>query len=225
MQQETTKFPFRRLVPEELLGGNTHYRIPSGQIIFYFEKWESFVITTIDNQDHFTEQTTELLPESAPYELINGKLIFMPAPKFIHQKVLINLSAELRFFLKKNKIGELGIAPLDVVLDKKNAVQPDILFIGIKGAQIIDGKVYGAPDFVVEILSSNEAYDRGEKMQNYARHGVVEYWLVQPVDEFVEVYHNKEGEFTLSQKAVRGDFIQSKAIEGFELELSSIFED
>ena len=223
-EKQTFRIPFRRLDPAEMLTGRAFYEITSGQILFFYPEWESFVITEIADQDDFTVQSYDLLPEGAPFQLIHGKLIHMAAPEDIHQAVLGNIFYEIKHFLKQNKLGKVRIAPEDVVLDEKNVVQPDLFFVSIKRNSIIDRKVYGAPDFVVEILSRNAAYDRGEKMELYAAHGVVEYWIVHPTEAFVEVYHNENKVFRLVQTAQKSDTIASVAIEGFVLQLADVFD-
>lgn len=50
-------------------------------------------------------------------------------------------------------------------------------------------QVTGAPDLVVEILSPSTAHrDRGIKLDLYARHGVPQYWIADPVDDVVDVW-------------------------------------
>ena len=215
---------FRPLNPAELLGGNTHYRIGSDQIIFYFEPWATFVITTITDAHNYTQHDYFLLPEGAPYQLINGKLIYMASPFDIHQAILGNIYLEIGSFVKKAKSGIVRVAPLDVVLDDQNVFQPDILFVAIKRNSIIKRKIFGAPDFVVEILSSNSQHDRHEKFQAYQKHGVVEYWIVHPTQKYVEVYHNQDNLLKLVQTAQDTGTIISKAIEGFQIEVEDIFE-
>lgn len=69
-------------------------------------------------------------------------------------------------------------------------VQPDILFASNERRGIIGEKqVTGAPDLVVEILSPSTAHrDRGIKLDLYARCGVREYWIADPVDDVVDVW-------------------------------------
>ncbi len=223
--ENNNQFPFRRLDPAELIGSSTHYRIQPGQIMFYYEPWQAFVITDISGEKEYSIEHYDLLPEGAPYQLINSKLVFMAAPEEIHQAVLGNIHYEIKHYLKKNKVGKVRIAPVDVVLDEGNVVQPDLFFVSIKRSSIIDRKVFGAPDFVVEVLSSNAFYDRGEKLENYAKHGVVEYWIVHPTEEYIEVYHNEEKKLKLVQKAEKDDKVVSKAIEGLVLDVGDIFEE
>jgi Uma2 family endonuclease len=73
-------------------------------------------------------------------------------------------------------------APFDVYLDRKNAYQPDILFIATERMDLIhDNGLHGAPDLAIEILSPHTGrYDLEDKKEVYAEKGVKEYWIVEP---------------------------------------------
>ncbi|MCP5502199.1 MAG: Uma2 family endonuclease [Leptospiraceae bacterium] len=203
--------------------GAMHFKIIDEQILFQDEKGD-FVITCISPDKDYNEHHLELLPEMAPYQLIEGKIIFMQSPTDNHQRVLGNLHYFVKDYLMKNPIGEVRFAPLDVRLDEKNVVQPDLLFISIRRVSIIEKKIMGAPDFVIEILSpSNANYDKKHKLGLYGRFLVQEYWIVHPEEEWIEVYHNKAGFLFKQQTARAGDTINSKVIEGFSLDLSRVF--
>ena len=208
--------------PEEILKKQLFFVIDN-QLLFLHK--EQIVFTQISNDNDYTSEDYFLLPEGAPFQLINGKLIFMASPKDIHQKILANLHLEIGFYVKQNKLGEVRFAPIDVKLDDKNVVQPDLLYVSISRKAIIKDYIYGAPDFVVEILSpSTEKYDRTSKLALFGQHNVLECWLINLKDEEVEVYHNKNKEMQLKQKAGKEDQIKSIAIKGLELEVSKIFE-
>ena len=70
----------------------------------------------------------ESLPEGTLCQLINNKLIMSPAPLDIHQVISGEIYFEISLFLRKNKIGEIRIAPYDVHFSKQNILQPDIAF-------------------------------------------------------------------------------------------------
>ncbi len=54
---------------------------------------------------------------------------------------------------------------------------------------------YPAPDFIAEILSpSTESVDRITKFEDYAAHGVAEYWLIDPAKKIVEQYDSQANE-------------------------------
>ncbi len=136
--------------------------------------------------DEFFKLTSE--SNSERYELIDGEIIALSAPSEIHQRIIGEVFAELRSYIKRN-MGNCRpiLSPFDVVLDEKNVVQPDILVVCDDGK--LDGKrCNGAPDLVIEVTSSNYSRDYVEKLALYKVSGVREYWIVDPVYERVLVY-------------------------------------
>lgn len=69
------------------------------------------------------------LPEGTLVQLIKNQLVMSPSPSFIHQKVLASLFNKMYVQVEKDKSGILLVAPFNVYLDRKNAFQPDIIFI------------------------------------------------------------------------------------------------
>jgi Uma2 family endonuclease len=196
------------------------------QILFYHKESKEVVFTQITDEQDYTADDYLQLPENAPYQLINGKLIYMAAPEDRHQEIAINLSTELQIFVKSHKLGKVRFSPYDVHFDKENIFQPDILFVSIARASIIQKKIDGAPDFIVEISSpGTEKINRNRKMKIYGKYDVIEYWIVSTEKEQIEVYHNKNHKMQLVQTASRSDKIISKAIKGFELEVEKVFSE
>jgi len=152
---------------------------------------------TLINIPHKTVKDYLLLPEGAPYQLINGQLIMSPAPKRSHQKLAIRIGALILSHCDKTQVGEVYISPFDVYLDDENVVQPDICFIAQANLSILteDG-AQGAPDMVVELLSpSNAYYDVRAKLQLYEKFGVKEYFIVDPADNMVVAYQLAGGRY------------------------------
>ena len=57
--------------------------------------------------------------------------------------------------------------------------------------------IEAAPDLVIEVISpSNAKHDRARKRRCYARHGVREYWLVDPEAGTIDVLELVEGGLT-----------------------------
>lgn len=205
-----------------LLNGAPFLNI-KGQLLY--KKGEEYVITNIQPDVDYTLKDYMELPENAPYQLINCKLVYMPSPFDIHQKILSNLHFEIKLHLRENNLGVVRFAPLDVHFDQNNVYQPDLLFVSIKRSSIIQKWIMGAPDFVVEILSVGTAkVDREEKKAVYGKYNVLEYWLIDPNKQEVAVYHNKDSEMELQQTANSGDRITSIAITGLEIEVKQLFE-
>ena len=167
-------------------------------------------------------------PEGERYELLDGELVMVPAPNTIHQTLVMELSASLHAFVKRRALGKVYVAPFDVVLwdgDEANVVQPDLLFVSAARAGIItEANVQGAPDLVVEILSpSTESLDRGYKRELYARHGVGEYWLVDPDAGSVTVLRLGDGGYETAGTYGSGQMLASPTLEGLSIDVGEVF--
>lgn len=149
------------------------------------------------NHKYTAEEFFELTPESNSerYELIYGEIAALASPSEIHQRILGEVFAELRNFIKSN-MGDCRpfMAPFDVKLNDSNVVQPDIMVVCNKNK--LDGKrCNGAPDLVIEITSSNYARDYIDKLDLYCKAGVREYWIVDPVYNKILVYFFEKNRF------------------------------
>ena len=167
----------------------------------------------------------ELPDDGKRYEIISGDLIMPPAPKTIHQKVALKIEYELLKFNDKETKGELFHAPYDVIMSDMNVVQPDILFVKTENLGIVtDKNIDGAPDLIIEILSpSSGYYDQIKKKETYARFGVKEFWIVDPIKQSIEIFLNKENEFELKQRLNREGEATSEVLNGFHVDLEEIF--
>lgn len=131
------------------------------------------------------------LPEGQRAELIDGQIYDMAPPSPMHQELVMELSATLRDYIKKNG-GPCKVypAPFAVFLneDDRNYVEPDISVICDPSK--VDNRGYqGAPDFIIEIVSpSSQRMDYLTKLFKYRTAGVREYWIVNPLQRTVQVY-------------------------------------
>ncbi len=159
------------------------------------------------------------------YELIHGELVMTPAPVPLHQEVLLKIAKQFSDFLEKNPLGQLFIAPCDVVLDSVNVVQPDIFFISQKRTRIItDKNIQGAPDLIIEIISPTTAYyDLVSKKDVYQQFGVREYWLVDPIRRSVQVLVLTDGKWVVDQEVIGDGSVASRLLPEFRISLSTIF--
>lgn len=143
------------------------------------------------NQGDFTLADYYAWPEEERVELIDGVIYDMAAPLTIHQMILMELAGQFRDFVNRQN-GEcvIFVAPFDVQLDKddRTMVQPDISVICDRNKLNRRG-CYGAPDLVVEILSSSTMKkDVLIKLKKYVEAGVREYWMVDPDGKKIVVY-------------------------------------
>ncbi len=139
----------------------------------------------------YTVDDIYALPEGQRAELIDGQIYDMAPPSPMHQELVMELSATLRDYIKKNG-GPCKVypAPFAVFLneDDRNYVEPDISVICDPSK--VDNRGYqGAPDFIIEIVSpSSQRMDYLTKLFKYRTAGVREYWIVNPLQRTVQVY-------------------------------------
>ena len=135
-------------------------------------------MTTLTVEDY------KVLPETGPrYQLVEGELRMAPAPNRYHQRIVLNIAFLLQQWIDTDEgAGEVNIAPFDVYLDNENVFQPDVLYLSPENFGVLtDAGCEGAPDLVVEVLSSRtRAIDLGPKKKIYAASGVREMWIVEP---------------------------------------------
>ncbi len=165
-------------------------------------------------------------PEDERCELLDGDLIMVAAPNLKHQRVQFRLGRELGNFIVEHDLGEFFFAPCDVVLSDTDVVQPDLLFVSHQRQHLMSGgeNVQGAPDLVIEVLSPATAErDRGYKRELYGKHGVREYWLVDPMAETVTIHRQHNGVLAAAQTFNREHTLRSALLPGLDLHLEDIF--
>jgi Uma2 family endonuclease len=173
----------------------------------------------------YTVDDYRRLPEGAPFQLIDGQLVMSPAPRVVHQRLVNELLFLLNAFVRDAGLGGVVLpAPTDVRLGD-DVVQPDVLFVaGARRAIIGEQAVEGAPDLVAEVLSPSTAYtDLRSKRALYARHGVREFWIVDPPRCEVEVLVLNGDRFRRDQAAQDDGVVRSRLLDGFTVDVAALF--
>ena len=162
------------------------------------------------------------------YEIIEGELFVSCSAGLTHQRVVSNLFTLFVLFLEKDGVGEI-LTNAGVILSKFSAVIPDlVIFLNETSDTIITGdRLTGPTDLVIEVISpgsANSRRDRVDKLRLYSKHGVPEYWIVDPRKLRVEQYVSVGSSLKLKQTLQREDErLSSDAIPGFSCLLSQIF--
>lgn len=143
-------------------------------------------------EENYTIDDIYALPEGERAELIDGKIYYMAPPNTKHQTLVMDLSYQIKDYIKRNN-GECNVfpAPFAVCLNEndRNYVEPDISVICDKN-KITDKGCNGAPDWVIEIVSlGSKQMDYYKKLFQYRTAGVREYWVVDPERELVTIYN------------------------------------
>lgn len=180
--------------------------------------------TVIPQERIWTYEDYLALDDDTRYEIIKGELIIVPAPSLYHQRLSREIEMAFIQYVEHHDLGEVFDAPVDVILDDKNTVQPDIVFVATENSHILQYKgIFGAPDLIVEIISPSSLYrDTHQKKELYERFGVKEYWIVDMGNTAIEVFSLENQTYELFSFAAEKGVITSKIIEGFELEISKI---
>jgi Uma2 family endonuclease len=175
----------------------------------------------------FTVEEYLGLPETnRPQELAYGFLREPPSPFGPHQLVVGRLYSHLDRHVRWRGLGQVVLAPMDVILDRQKAlvVQPDLLFLSTARREIFTNQIWGAPDLAVEVLSATRRHhDRVVKVKWYREYGVRECWVVDPDSREIEVLDLAAPESpsrTFSGRQV----VRSLVLPNLRLRLASVFE-
>ena len=143
------------------------------------------------NDGSYTLEDYLALPEDQRVELIDGVFYDMAAPTTTHQGIGGFIYKQLLdFALEHGGPCKPFMSPVDVQLDEddKTVVQPDVLIV-CDPKKFQNGRVFGAPDFLAEVLSpSTRKKDISLKLYKYRNAGVREYWIVDPEKKTTVVY-------------------------------------
>lgn len=145
----------------------------------------------VHTQGSYTVDDYRALPDEQRVELIDGVFYDMASPTFLHQRIAGEIYRQIaNFILDRGGDCQPFVAPVDVQLDcdEKTMVQPDVGIL-CHNDKIKKWGVYGAPDFVVEIISpSTKRKDYTKKLVKYMEAGVREYWILDPYQQKLIVY-------------------------------------
>lgn len=163
-------------------------------------------------------------------QLIDGEIVIgqgdgMP-PTLAHQDMVGNVFFFLKLYTREHG-GRAYVAPAEVSFGDFY-YEPDAFYIAPNSQAIVEEKrVVGAPDLVVEVLSEGTAkYDRDIKYRRYEEHGVREYWIVDPVHAYIDVYvrvNEDASRFIWRGTFVPGETFTSDVLGGHIVELDAIF--
>ena len=188
---------------------------------------EHFMVMPVQNMPRrrWTEAEFFSAREAAPagerWELVDGEALVTPSPHWSHQRVVGEIFAAVRVYVRTQAIGEAFVSPLDVKLEAALVLQPDVLVVPA-------GELQSRADSIrrlllaVEVVSAGSArHDRVTKRPRYQRNRVPEYWIIDPVSQTVERWRPDDDRPELI--AERLLWHPEGASEPFELDLVEFF--
>lgn len=168
--------------------------------------------------------------EQTKAEFINGEVVVHSPVRRKHWKITDLLSSLLSIYVRLNKLGVIGTEKVMIALTR-NDYEPDIVFFKAEKAAAFeeDQVLFPAPDFVVEVLSKKtQKIDRTTKKEDYAAHGIAEYWIIDPEKERIEQYlllQPTDKTYFEPYIYLRDDDITSKVIAEFTIPVKAVFDE
>lgn len=195
--------------------------IASPRLCLYAERIQDVLRMERTQRTHFYETITD----DDKAEFINGEIVYHSPVKLQHniaQKLLLKL---LDTYVQLHGLGLVGYEKLLISLSR-NDYEPDVCFFEQDKAASFSPRQdrFPAPDFIAEVLSESTASrDRGVKFEDYAAHGVREYWLIDPEAHVVEQYVLHDDHYEL-QLQVHSGTLESTVVAGLSIPVQAIFD-
>jgi len=184
----------------------------------------------LENGDRLTREEFhrryELRPDIKKAEFIDGVVYVASPSRWVkrgkHQVLVV-------FWLTSYAVDkpELGIGDKDTVyLTGGHEVQPDAILFRLtgprRGARVTDDDyIEGAPELVVEVAASSASYDLHDKKEAYRRAGVPEYIAWRVLDNAIDWFRRRDGEYILVEPDANG-VIESEVFLGLRLNVAAM---
>lgn len=145
---------------------------------------------------YYTREDVLAFPEDGNrYELVHGELLVSPSPRRAHQRVVGNLYAALRQYVRAHALGEALLAPADISFGGLDdvLVQPDVFVVGEEYRGEQEWEAIRGLMLVAEVLSpSTSRYDRFTKRRLYQEMQVPVYWILDLEQRRAEVWRPRD---------------------------------
>ena len=174
---------------------------------------------TVDDYHRMGE--AGIFGEDDRVELLDGELYDMPPIGDGHMGTVNRLTNRLAWRLGERVV----VSPQNPVrLSDFSEPEPDIALLRFRDDFYRAGKP--RPEdilLVIEVAQSSLDYDRGTKLPRYAAAGIAEVWIVNLVEDHVEVYREPAGtEYALQTIHRRGGTIAPLAFPDLALRVEEI---
>jgi Uma2 family endonuclease len=177
-----------------------------------------------------TEAEYEKLPEGTPAAILDGELVVLPRPRPEHTRAAGRLYGELEGPFDRARSGPGGWLLL-VEPELHLGPRPDKLAPDLSGwrrerlpTRPSQAAISIAPDWVCEVLSpGGEGIDRVRKARIYCREAVMHYWIVDPVQQTLEVMRNERGRWLIVETHEASERVRAEPFDAIELDLAAVF--
>jgi Uma2 family endonuclease len=161
-----------------------------------------------------------------PVEFSNGHLEVLPMPTTSHQVLVLYLYGLLLAFTTRHDLGAVLVAPLRVRLWRGKFREPDVVFMLKEHASRIGEDFWQGADLVMEVVSrdvDDRRRDLVTKRREYARAGILEYWIVDPREERITVLRLSGKHYVVHGEFPKETVALSYLLQGFTVDVSEAF--
>jgi Uma2 family endonuclease len=172
---------------------------------------------------YYSAEMVRNIPDDGKrYETVHGELLVTPAPRALHQRIVLRLARFLADYVDKHGGGEVFVSPADISWTPDTLVQPDVFVIDLAQARTGEWSMMKNLLLVVEVLSPGTTrQDRFAKRRLYQEVGVPLYWIVDPEQKFAEVW-TPEAQFPSIERECLV-WTQESAAQACVLDLGELF--
>jgi Uma2 family endonuclease len=161
-----------------------------------------------------------ILSEDDRVELIEGEIIDMAPMGDRHANCLRRLDTLLNRRLRETA---LVSTQCPIHINDLTEPEPDIALLKMRDDFYAEHPRAQDVLVAIEVSYPSTEYDRGVKLPLYARAGITEAWLVDLIEETIEVYTQPvNGEYRRTERVKRGEPMASLAVPGLELAVNDV---
>ncbi len=167
-------------------------------------------------------------PEHVVAEILGGELFLSPRPSSPHANATSVLGSDLNGAFHRPLGDPKGPGGWWILFGPEMHFAPDVVVPDLAGWRRDRMPVLPntaafttPPDWVCEVVSPNTgSIDRGRKMRIYAREGIANLWIVEPLNRTLEVYHLEPGRWVVASTHGGNDPVRAVPFDAIELEMA-----
>jgi len=165
-----------------------------------------------------------LVADGQKADLIDG-VIYMASPDSMRNDQLGGfIRTVLHIYTEAKALGMVFGSRFAFELSNTRAPEPDVAFVSNKRLHLLrNNKMIGGPDVAVEVVSPESRHrDYFEKKLVYEAAGILEYWIIDPLQSRAEFHRLEDGAYRLVALEQNRIF-RSQEITGFWLDVEWLF--
>ena len=156
-------------------------------------------------------------------EYIDGFAEELPVATDPHQAISGELYDSLKAFVRTRRLGTVRYAPVPVRVEGVRYREPDVMYLSMANEHRRHEQYWIGADLVMEVVSEDRRRDLADKRTDYARAGIPEYWIVDPLNHQITVLTLAGGTYVEAGVYAAGRRAASVLLAGFDVAVDDVF--